>query len=759
MKSEKKSNKDLLVKLRKRYRAMVDADRENREAAMEDFKFINVPDGLQSSDGGGQWDENMLKDRGKRPAYTYNKLRVTMKRIVNDIRANTPSAKVRGTEGGDVKTAEVYEGLIRNICNISDIDTIIDNAANFQVCAGMGAWRVVTEYSQKNIFNQDCLIEEIPNPFCLYSDETAKDALKTKARDWILTERIPKSEFEKRYPDAETIDFEDEGFDDDDDWEGEQVRIAEYWYKIQTETEFWLLEDGKTIDAMSDEAELIDRSTIKKTRKVKQDKIWMCIASGDAILEGPTEWAGSMFPFIPLYGEHFTVDGQTVWYGAGRFAKDAQRSYNIARTAISETIAQAPQAKFWTTAKQAEGHQDSWKEAHFKNFPFLAYNPDPMAPGPPQRMDASVIPIALVQESQLASEEINMTTGRYQNDIGAPNSATSGKQEMIRNNQGELATYNYPDNVAKAIQRTWTLLIDLLPNVYDAERSIRILGADGAEDYVTINTFEVNEMGEQVPVVDLSQGAYDVLVTPGASYATKREEAAEVYQGLAQSNPALWQIAGDLIMKSMDMPYADEMAERLQTMLPPEIQQLLNGDEGKSSPEVMQAMQQAQMAMQQVEMQAQQVQEQAQMVEQQANEADVAKSEVEKLIAKLETEQARFEAKVAKEMASIAQKDAKMTIDKLQTESEGIIEGSKQEAAAAALQFNQALAQDVAAMMQQIQTIAAQLGEVAVGAIGEMKEEKEKPRVVEIVMVKENGQMKAVPKYIDDDDDEDPTIQ
>ena len=754
-----KDKKELLTKLRKRYRLMVDADNDNREAAKEDFEFINVPDGLANTTSPGQWDPNTLKERGKRPAYTYNKLRITMKRIINDIRANTPSAKVRGVEGGDVKTAEVYEGLIRNITNISDFDSVIDGAANYQVCAGMGAWRITTEYSQKNIFNQDALIEEIPNPFCLYSDPAAKDPLKVNARDWILTERIPDTEFEAKYPNAEKVDFEADGFDDDDDWydgDGEETRIAEYWYKIPTETEFWLLEDGKTIDALSEEAGLIDRATVKKTRKVTQDKIWMCIASGNAILEGPTQWAGSLFPFVPLFGEHFVVpgSGETIWYGAGRFAKDAQRSYNFARTAISETIAQAPQAKWWTTMKQAEGHEDAWKEAHVKNFPHLGYNPDPQAPGPPARMDASVIPIALIQESQIASEEINMTTGRYANDIGAPNPASSGKQEIIRNNQGDLATYNYPDNVAKAIQRTWTILIDLLPNVYDAERNIRILGQDGAEDYVTINTFETNENGEQIAVRDLSQGSYDVLVTAGASYATKRQEATEVYQGLGQSNPAIWEVAGDLIMKSMDLPYADEMAERLKAILPPPIQQMLNKDEDQS-PEVMQAMQQAQQAMQMVEQQAQMVQEQGAEVQKEAADVDIAKSEVEKLLAKLETEQARFEAKVAKSMADVAQKDARLSITKLQNESEGIIEGSKQEAAQAALQFNQALAQDVAGMMAQIQTLAQQLNEVAVGAIGEIKEEKEQTRIKEVVMVKEGGEVKAVPVY---QDEEEPTI-
>ena len=180
------------------------------------------------------------------------------------------------------------------------------------------------------------------------------------------------------------------------------------------------------------------------------------------------------------------------------------------------------------------------------------------------------------------------------------------------------------------------------------------------------------------------------------------------------------------------------------------------GEGGQQDPAVQAAMAQAQQAMQQVEMQAQAIQEQAAQVQQEANDVDIAKSEVEKLIAKLETEQARFEAKVAKSMADVAQKDAQLSLRTLNNDTEAIIEGSRQEAAAAALQFNQALAQDVAAMMQQVQEISSQLAEVAVDAIGEVKSSKS-PRIREVRSERVNGKLVAVPVYSDDEDDN-PTI-
>ena len=749
----KKDNEKLLIKMRQRHKIMVEADERNREDAMEDFAFIQVPDGRDTT-GQGQWEQNMLSERGTRPAYTFNKLRTVMALIRNDIRANTPSAKVRGIEGGDVQTAEIFEGLIRNILNVSDFDTVVDGAANYMVNAGYGAWRLVSEYSSDTAFEQSVRVEEIINPMCLYCDPSDKSSKKDKAKDWILTEKISEADFEARYPKAEKVSFEGHEFDDDDEWYGteeEDVRIAEYWYKVPHQKEIWQLQDGKVVDSESDEAANIPPEMIKDTRTVDADKIMMCIASGNAILEGPTEWGGTKFPFIVVYGEHFVVEGRVVWYGAGRWCKDSQRDYNISRTAISETIAQAPQAKWWTTPKQSEGNTANWEEAHVKNFPFLQYNPDPEAPGPPVRMDASVVPIALIQQVQMAAGEINMTSGRNENDYGAPNAASSGKQELIRNQQGDLATYNYPDNMGKAIQRTWELLIDLVPKVYDTERELRVLGTDGVEDYKVINTFAPDPVtGEPTKINDLSVGVYDTTVTMGPSFATKRMEFVEMMNGIVGNNPETMSMYGDLFFKAMDMPYSDEMSKRAETMLPPQIQQLMQkGDD--MPPEVMAMMQQANQAMQVVQEQMAQVQQAAQQVELGATENEQGKAEIEKLISQLEAKQAQFEAKVAQQLAGVAQKDAQVTIKQVEQDRTGIVEQSRQAAEQTSASFNESLGTEVVNTMATIAGMVEQFNAHATEVMAQIQQHKDdKPRVTRVTTERVNGKLEAIPIYDDE---------
>lgn len=689
-KAKAKDEKSKLELLRERDKAAREADRDNRVKAMEDMKFVHVPE--------HQWDEQVRKERGLRPCYEYNKTRVTIKRVVNDMRANRPQAKIRGTEEGDKDTAEVYEGLFRNIWNVSDADTVIDAAAEYQVGGGMGAWRVSVDYADDGAFEQDIKIEEIRNPFCLYPDPACQDPLKRDARYWILNSRISKTAYEARWPKAEVVDYEDDSeFDDEDDWEDEEsVRIVEYWYKEPVTKTIYLLADGKTVEEVPQGAQVV------KQREVRTHKIKMCIASGKAILE-EADWAGSEFPFVLVYGESVIIDGKHHWFGLTRFAKDAAKSYNYAMTSIIETVALSPQAKWWATPKQADGHIEKWNVAHKENIPFMLANVDPQQPGFPQMMPPPQVPAALINIAQMSSEDIKSVTGIFDASLGKQANETSGIAIKARQQQGEIAVFNYMDNLAKGIRRTAEIVVDLIPKIYDTPRAIRILGVDSAEKYVKVNapdpvTGEVTN--------DLSRGKYDVTVTVGPSFATQRQEASEFYMMLAQKDPNMMMFAGDLVHKSTDYIYSDEIAERYQAMLPPPIQALI-GQGSDLPPEAKQAVMQAQQAMQMV-------QQQAALVQQAAAELEQKDSEVQKALSDLAVKEANFKATVATEMAKITTKEAGLMASeaKAGTDAEG----------QAVQQDREMLATQVQQAVLAIQQQAAEFQAQAIALITQMQQ-------------------------------------
>jgi hypothetical protein len=646
-KAEKKASKDLLVKIRKRAKVMMEFDRENRRLGIEDMKFLRVP--------GSQWDDITKRERGNdRPMYEFNKLNVSVKSIVNQMRENRPMGKVRAAEDGDTKTADIMEGLIRNIVANADFDTVTDYAAEYQVGAGLGAWRVTLKYAEDS-FGQVIDIDPLLNPFCLYSDPSCKDLLKRDAEDWWYTDKISKTSFEQRWPKAEAINLEEHEFDDEDDWEDEErVRIGEYWYKEPYDKTLHLLSDGSVIDAVDEEGNEVTPPqgvTVVKSRSQRCHKIMMCIVSGKAILEGPVEWAGSQHPWVLVYGEYVVIDGKIYWNGVARPGKDAQRAYNYSRTAAVETVALSPQDKPWMTPKQIAGLETHLAEAHKKNYPFNLYNPDPQAPGPPVRQGGPNIPAALVQEMQIASDDIKAVTGIYDASLGAQGNETSGKAINARKAQGEIANFNFQDNMGKGVKRTWEILVDLIPNVFDTEQTLRILGADGKESYETVN--KRDPMTNKI-INDLSRGRFDTAITVGPSYATRRMEAAEAYTQMAGMDEGLMASAGDLVYKAMDLPYAQEIAERRAALLPAPVQQLLT--EGKDlPPEVMAALGQVKQAQAMIEEKSKLMFAAEQELKELTAKAQGQQAQAKLASANLQTQAVQFQAE--QEKVELAKKD------------------------------------------------------------------------------------------------------
>lgn len=654
--SEQKTNTELVTRVRRRKCVMFEADRDNRDLALEDIRFLHEP--------GNQYDKGQKDARGDRPCYEFNELRVKALRVINDMRANRPQGKVRAVEDGDKATADTREGLIRNIWSVSSGDNVTDYAADFQVSGGMGAWRVETYFDDDSGWTQDIRARAFANPFCLWGDPAAKDPLKLDADDWIVSERISKKSYKARWPDAEVVSIDDDtSFDDDDsDWyetaDDGLVRICEYWYKEPVTRTLALLTDGATIEVDKagkpvGDGLIPDGVTVKRTRSVKSHKIMMCITSGSAVLEPPTEWPGKYFPFIQVYGEWRVIDGKVTWHGLTRFSKDSQRLTNVTMTAIAESVMSAPLSHFWATPKQAEGHLEAWKLAHKKLIPYLPYNVDEKAPGPPTRMGAADVPVALMEMRGIAADLMKGTSGIYDASVGAQSNETSGRAINARTRQGEIATFNFSDNMAKGVQHTWKILDDLIGKVYTGERSVRILGVDGSEKYVKVNSVVTGPDGVAKKENDLSKGKFDVTYTVGPSFSTQRQEATEMYSQLGQAVPAVWTVAGDLIFKSMDLPYADQIAERLKLLLPEPIQKQMQSG-AKIPPEAQAAMAQAEQAMQAVQQQGQAVAEAMQKAAGEQADAEKAKSEVKIEIANLKAAQANFGKEVAEFQAQVA---------------------------------------------------------------------------------------------------------
>jgi hypothetical protein len=231
-----------------------------------------------------------------------------------------------------------------------------------------------------------------------------------------------------------------------------------------------------------------------------------------------------------------------------------------------------------------------WDTQNTVSRPYLLYEPDPEVPGGrPMREPPPDIPVALIQESAMASDEMKATTGIYDAALGARSNEISGVAIRARESQGGISALHYQDNLMATLNHLGTALIDLIPKIYDSERTVRILREDDSHVPVRINVPVMGVNGKPVLLNDLSQGTYDVRVKIGPSYATRRAEAADSMLQFIQAVPQAASVAGDLVARNMDWPGADEIAERLRRMLPPQI----SGEAPPLDAEIAQARQQA----------------------------------------------------------------------------------------------------------------------------------------------------------------------
>lgn len=575
-----KGDKDRHADILKEFEEDMDADFDNRVEMEDDLNFK----------AGDQWDSDLRQERTAdgRPCLTINRIPQFIRQVTNEARENRPSIKVRPVDDdSDVETAEIQEGLIRHIEDQSEAVSKayipgIDNAAS----CGIGNWRVKSGYADDDSFDQELFIEGIPNAMSVVWDHMAKDPTRSDARHVFVINDLSEEDFKKQYPDAAVVSFNQGEYLSSTVqlWRNDNtLRVAEYWCKEPTKRTIAKTQDGKIIDVTDFSDSQRKVLPIKEVRKVDTHKVVQYVVSGAEILEGPNDWAGHYLPVIACIGEEQWIGEVRKRISLIRYAKDPQRLYNYWRSAQAEMVALQPKAPFMATAKQVEKYKGLWAQANKRNLPYLIYDPDPLAPGAPQRSTPPLASQGLSEEVSIAADEMKATTGVYDAALGNRSNETSGTAINARKMESDVSTSHFGDGLALSIRQTGRVLIDLMPSYYDNERRVRIIGEDGMQDHAQINTLVMTDNGPEY-MHDLSAGHYDVTVTTGPSYATKRMESLDMMMQFIQTVPQAAQFVMDIMAKNADWPGAQEIAKRFRMMLQKTHPEMVEQKEGEEPP-------------------------------------------------------------------------------------------------------------------------------------------------------------------------------
>jgi Phage P22-like portal protein len=558
-----------------------EADSNNRQEGLQDLKFA----------AGDQWPVEIQNSRNieSRPCLTINKLDPYIRQVTNQQRQQRPRIKVHPVNNeGDLKVAQVIEGITRHIEVNSNADTAYDTAFDYAVRMGWGYWRVITDYVREDSFDQEIFIEPIDNPFSVYFDPNSVAPDGSDAEKCLVTTMVAKDKFRQMYPGAD----DGTGFlpratgDSTAEWiTKEDIRVAEYFYIEREKADLVLLSDGMKVfaDKLPPKEVLADAGVIEVSRRPSwRRKVKWCKLTAIEILE-EKEWPGRWIPIIPCYGAQVVIEGKRKKYGLVRFAKDPQRMYNFWRTSMTESIALAPKAKWLLAEGQDEGHENEWALANIKSTPVLRYKQRDIngeqAPAP-TRLQPEPPPVGIMEAAMEVNNDLQTVMGIFDPSQQLPGNM-SGKALMGQQNQVDLSNFHFYDNMTRSIKHTGKIILDLVPKIYDTQRVLRIIGVDGKPDMVTVN--EVQATGEVLNNVTV--GEYDVVMDTGPGYNSKRQQAVEAMLPLMAQNE-VFQVAGDLMFRNMDFPGADVIADRLAAMnplaqideksdIPPKVQMML----------------------------------------------------------------------------------------------------------------------------------------------------------------------------------------
>lgn len=588
---------EIVKEAAERWKASKDWQGTEDERTREDIKFANA-----DARNSWQWPTRIYQARAidqELPCLTINNTRVHNDMIINEMSKQDFGVKVRPVGGkASYKSSQMMETLIKRTQYISKWSAQRRKVAEQQVDGGIGYILIETRYVSERSMNQDIFLKASRDPTAVYLDPWINEPDGSDANFGFVFERLPRKEFGRKYPkwkDKVGKTPLDSAFSD---WiTDKEIMLAKYYRKSEEKDTLivYKQENGDEVEKLASEIkdesgqEIYDAlmDDIKegridgRKRRVVNNKVEWFLIAGDTVID-KGEWAGKYIPICRCVGRELVIDGTLDRKGHTRPLIDAQRMLNYNASAGVQGVALQPKAPWLAPARAIEG-QEQWKTANVDNFAVLLYNDiDDEAPEglqtiePPTRINPPPPSQAYTQGMQDADQWMKMISGQFDAQMGQNDqqSAVSGVAINERKQQGDTATYHFPEHQGDMMRFIGVQLLDLYPKIYDTKRALHVIGDDGEKSWIRIDpqqsdaVQELKHEKEDEEAAELafnpSIGEYECVSDPGPDYATQRQEAWQAGSLILQHNLQLTAVIGDLLFKFGDFPGAEDIADRLQ---------------------------------------------------------------------------------------------------------------------------------------------------------------------------------------------------
>lgn len=622
VKIDRQSDDSILEEAKERWRLTEQAESPWKARCREDWEFYQ----------GEQWDAATKSQRfaEDRPCLTVNDLPIIAAQAINGTLSNPPQIKITPVEDSDVETAEIIQGLTRQVEVASDASDAYQTAMEHLVPMGFACWRVLTEEEPDYEDGRQCIkVVPVDDPFCVWIDHASRALDHSDARYFFIRGSMSKSEANREWPkyDGESSTTA-QGAGETWSEPSDMMALLEYW-RVREE-KYWEIappDGGPAIESgveppQQKELVLLGGSVRKRTRRIVE---WFKLTESQVLERG--EWAGTRLPIIRVYARRSRIGGQFDVKGIVRDAKDACRMYNYAITKQAESVALMSNAPYIAAKGQIEAYRKEWEDSNRKNYGVLMYDPMDIngspVPAPQRNFGEPAIQGITVMVGQCDKDK-KATTGYWGAALGQPGRERTGVAIRSLQNEGDQANSHWAHKLSVGVKATGKIVVELIQKLYDTKRIARILMPNGQQKTVMLMPGEPEANDPMLAktdyshVFDVTTGKFDISISTGPTYDNMRKEMADKTIESAKVIPMLAQAAPDLIIQSLGIPHSDEIVKRLHKSLPPNLQDAPKG-QFEIPPQIQQQM--AQMG-QQIEIMTKIIDDQAKRIEGDAAEAE-----------------------------------------------------------------------------------------------------------------------------------------
>mgnify|MGYP001266164474 CR=1 FL=1 len=600
------SVEDFLAEARERFVWGRDADRVDREDAVDDNAFA-------TGTIAGQWAPEPLRIRTDplcpRPVLVWDHIVPSLRKVINDSRQSKPSIKASAGVGGQKETADFYQERIRQIEYESDADIAYDTSTEQQVRTGRAFTRITTEYIPGK-FQQRLRIEPIEDQFSVVIDPSARKYDRSDADWYFVFEAISKQEHERRYGKESIVsrsDFSGQ-MNPYPGWisigpYGQMVQIASYGrkhYRLRTLCKVKAPQSDVESVLWKDELTPDLEPYVIEEKPEQFAEFWIYVINGAEVLDA-TKWIDSDINIVPLWGRSYVEGGKRHNEALIRRAKDPQRVLNMTVSNIAELVGQLPKSPYLVPVGGIPANLESaWQNVPNAPLAYLLYAAfDAMGrPLPkPERIFGEPPIQALLELAARSIDAIKSAMGIFDASIGARSNETSGIAIERRRKESDIVNYDFSDNQSRTRKRIGEILVKLIPLIDKPGSEVPIRGENGKTEMVPIGqSYKHPKTGKEITHV-LTDGDYGVAVSTGPSYASARQEERDALTTLISANPEVFKVLGDRWMALSDTANSEEDAERIKrwiSMLTPGLIEDKKGEEQPIPPQVQQQLSQYQ---------------------------------------------------------------------------------------------------------------------------------------------------------------------